>query len=98
VFPLLPWAQTAPGAVGWLQIIGVVADSRNDGMRSPIKPAIYVPYSLHMWMGTQIVVKTRVPPLSAVHDMRTVIAKVPEQQITNPRDLHAYITSETEYA
>jgi predicted permease len=94
-----PYSPSAPGAVGWLQVIGVVADSRNDGMRSPIKPAIYVPYSLHMWMGTQIVVKTRVPPASAIQDMRAQIVKVsPEQQITDARDLNAYITSEPEYA
>ncbi len=94
-----PYSPSAPGAVGWLQIVGVVADSRNDGMRSPIKPAIYVPYSLHTWMWTQILVRTRVPPLSAIPDMRAQIVKVdPDQQINEPRDLQAYITSEPEYA
>jgi hypothetical protein len=40
------------------QIVGVVADAKDDGIRSPIKPAIYVPYSLHTWMWTQILAKT----------------------------------------
>jgi putative ABC transport system permease protein len=94
-----PYSPSAPAATNWLQIIGIVADSRNDGMRSPIKPAIYVPYSLHTWMGTVILAKTRVPPLSAVQEMRAQIAKVdPDQQITDPRDLHGYIESESEYA
>lgn len=94
-----PYSPSAPGAVGWLQIVGVVADSRNDGMRSPVKPAIYVPYSLHTWMWTQILARTRIPPLSAIQDMRAQIVKVdPDQQITEPRDLHAYITSDAEYA
>jgi len=40
-----------------------------------------------------------VPPFSALQDMRARIAEVdPDQQIANPRDLHAYITSEPEYA
>jgi predicted permease len=83
-----PDKPAAPGATGWLQIVGVVADSRNDGMRSPVKPAIYVPYSLFVWMGTQILVKTRVPPLSTIKDIRAQIAKVdPDQQITDPLDL-----------
>jgi hypothetical protein len=33
-----PYSPSAPNATSWLQIIGVVADSRDDGMRSPIKP------------------------------------------------------------
>jgi putative ABC transport system permease protein len=94
-----PYKPSAPGATGWLRIIGVVADSRNDGMRSPIKPAIYVPYSLFVWMGTQILIKTRVPPLSAVKDIRAQIAKVdPDQQITDFIDLHTVITQDSEYA
>ena len=94
-----PYSPSSPAATNWLQIVGIVADSRNDGMRSPIKPAIYVPYSLHIWMGTQILVKTRVPPMIAIPEMRTQIAKVdPDQQISEPRDLTAFIKSEREYA
>ena len=94
-----PYSPSATGSTGWLQIVGVVADARDDGMRSPIKPAIYVPYSLHTWMWTQILAKTRVPPLSALQDMRARIAEVDrDQQVTDARDLHAYITSEPEYA
>src|SRR5581483_10733900 len=29
----------------WLEIIGTVEDTRNDGLDRPIKPAIFVPYS-----------------------------------------------------
>ena len=38
-----PYSPAAAGAGGWLQIIGVVADARNDGLRNPIKSAFYVP-------------------------------------------------------
>ncbi len=68
-------------------------------MRSPVRPAIYVPYSLHTWMWMQILVKTRVPPLSAVQDMRAQIAQVdPDQQVTKSRDLLTWIKDEPEYA
>jgi putative ABC transport system permease protein len=94
-----PYSPSAHDATNWLQVVGVVADSRNDGMRSSIKPAIYVPYSLHVWMFTQILAKTRVAPLSAIQDFRAQIAKVdPDQQITNPLDLHACVTSDSEFA
>jgi predicted permease len=94
-----PYSPSAPGATGWLQIVGVVADSRNDGMRSPIKPAIYVPYSLYVWMGTGILVKTKVPPLSAMKDIRAQVAQVdPDQQITDSIDLDSLIKHDSEYA
>ncbi len=49
----------APGADGWLQIIGVTGDALDDGIDKPVKPAIYLPYSVNMWMWTQILVRTR---------------------------------------
>ena len=94
-----PYAPSAPNADGWLQVVGIVADARDDGMRSPVKPAIYIPYSLHTWMWTQILVKTRVPPLSALQDMRAQIAQVdPDQQVAEARDLDTWIKTEPEYA
>ncbi len=43
-FPTLkdepPYSPAAAGADGWLEIIGVVADARNDGLRNPIKAAV----------------------------------------------------------
>jgi predicted permease len=94
-----PYSPSAPGATGWLQIVGIVADSRDDGMRSPIKPAIYVPYSLRVWMGTQILVKTRVLPLSTIKDIQAQVAKVdPDQQVTEPTDLYSVIKRDSEYA
>ena len=90
---------SAPGAANWLQIVGVVADSLNDGLREPAKPAIYVPYSLHMWSFTRILAKTRVAPLSILQDARLQIAAVdPTQQLVAPRDLFTQIQTRPEYA
>ena len=41
-----PFAPTSAGSDGWIEIIGIAADARNDGLRSAIKPAFYVPYGL----------------------------------------------------
>jgi predicted permease len=94
-----PYSPAAPGADGWLQIIGVVADARNDGLRNPIKPAFYVPYPLKMRMFTQILVRTRVPPLSILRDVRAELVRVDrEQQVMRVRDLQGWITNLPEYA
>jgi predicted permease len=94
-----PFSPAAPGADGWLQIIGIVADARDDGLRKPVRPGLYVPYTLQMWMFTQILVRTRVPPLSALHDVRAQIVHVdPDQQVMEVRDLHRWITMLPEFA
>jgi len=94
-----PYSPAAAGADGWIQIIGVVADARNDGLRNPIKAAFYVPYTLKMRMFTQILVRTRVPSLSILRDVRSKLAGVDrEQQVMRVRDLQGWITNLPEYA
>jgi putative ABC transport system permease protein len=94
-----PYSPAATGAGGWLEIIGVVADARNDGLRNPIKSAFYVPYTLKMRMFTQILMRTRVPPLSILRDVRAELVRVDrEQQVMRVRDLQSWITNLPEYA
>jgi hypothetical protein len=85
-----------PGADGWIQVIGVVDDSLNDGIDQPVQPAIYAPYSAQMWRGTEILVRSRVAPASIVHSLRKQIAAVnPEQQTFGAiSDLEKWITDE----
>ncbi|HMF62318.1 MAG TPA: FtsX-like permease family protein, partial [Vicinamibacterales bacterium] len=94
-----PYSPAAAGAGMWLEIIGVVADARNDGLRNAIKPAVYVPYTLKMRMFTQILVRTRVAPLSILRDVRAELVRVDrEQQVMRVRDLQAWITNLPEYS
>jgi predicted permease len=94
-----PYSPAAEGSEGWIQIVGVVADVRDDGLRNPIKPAMYVPYSLKMRMFTQILVRTRVPPLSILRNIRAELVKIDkEQQVMRVRDLESWITDMREYA
>jgi putative ABC transport system permease protein len=66
-----PYQPAAARSEGWLQIVGVVAEARNDGLRNAIKPSVYVPYSLRMRMFTQILVRSRVRDLETwITDMR----------------------------
>jgi len=94
-----PYSPAATGVDGWLEIIGVVADARNDGLRNPIKPAFYVPYTIKMRMFTQILVRARVPPLAILRDVRAELVRVDrEQQVMRVRDLDGWITNLPEYA
>jgi predicted permease len=94
-----PYQPAAPGSDEWLRVVGVVADARDDGLRNPVKPAVYIPYTTQMRMFTQILVRTRVPPLSILKAVREQLIQVdPEQQVMKTRDLNEWITGETEYA
>ncbi len=94
-----PYSPASAGADGAIEIIGVVADARNDGLRNPIKSAFYVPYPLKMRMFTQILVRTRVAPLSILRDVRAELVRVDrEQQVMRVRDLDGWITNLPEYA
>jgi predicted permease len=94
-----PYQRAVAGSEGWLQIVGIVADARDDGLRNPVKPGVYIPYTTQMWMFTQILVRTRVAPLSLLHDIRAQIVQIdPEQQTMRVRDLDAWITGQEEYA
>jgi predicted permease len=95
-----PMQLTVSGSDGWLEIIGVVSDALDDGLSKPIVPGVYLPYSVNMWMGTQILVRTEGPPLAMLHSIRKEIASLnPDQQaFSQVDDLETWITRAQEWA
>ena len=95
-----PEILSAPNvADSWLQIVGVAEDVHNDGLRNPVKPAVYVPYTLCMRQGTQILVRSEVSPLSLLHSVqKQLTAANPEQQTYETTgDLETWISEEPEW-
>ena len=94
-----PFNLAVAGSDGWFQVVGIVGDARDDGLRKPIKPAVFMPYTIMMPQYTQILVRTRVPPLTLLHAIREQIRTVdPDQQASrNIRDLNGWITSQPEW-
>jgi predicted permease len=94
-----PYRPAAAGSEGWIQIVGIVSDARNDGFLNPIKPALYLPYSIQMRMFTQILVRTRVAPLSLLRSVRAELVQIDkDQQVMQVRDLEGWISNLREYA
>ena len=95
----LPYVTTAEGADSWLQIVGIVADKRDDGLRNPILPEIFVPYTLSMRVFTQILVRSDTSPLRLLHAIGMQVNSVdPDQQINGQvQDLEHWITGRPEY-
>ncbi|MFC5863200.1 ABC transporter permease [Acidicapsa dinghuensis] len=96
---LPPMLLAANGITGWLQIIGVVSDSLDDGLDKPVAPAVYAPYTLVMPPFTQVLVRTQSEPLVQVRSIRQRIASIdPDQQIVSDvRDLQGWIQHEPEF-
>jgi putative ABC transport system permease protein len=94
-----PYQVAVDGSDNWLQIIGVVPDVRDDGLNQPIKPGIYVPFSIQVGVWTQILVRTRGEPLAMLRAVRGKVHEVdPDQQVEGQtRDLEQWITSRPEW-
>ena len=94
-----PFQLAVAGSDSWFQVAGIVSDARNDGLRHPTKPALYVPYTIMMPVWTQILVRTRVPPLTILRAVREQIHTVdPDQQsVRDVRDLDGWITGQPEW-
>ena len=83
-----------------MQVIGVIADLRNNGLARPVRPAVFVPYSTQLWMSAEILVRSRIAPESILHSIRRQIAAVnPDQQTFDKiADLETWIKDEPEWA
>jgi predicted permease len=102
---LISPALTSPAiadhaAGGWIEIVGIVADSRDDGLRNPIKPALYVPDTFILSEYTQILLRTQVAPATLTNAIRTQLSKInPDQQTdTEPEDLDQQLTEAPDWA
>ena len=95
-----PIVLSAPKvADSWLEIVGVVDDAKNDGLREPVKPAIFLPYTLSMRHWTQILVRSEGPPLTLLHAIRQQLVAVNPQQQTYSQveDLDSWLSDEPEW-
>jgi predicted permease len=81
--PRVTWMLAAPGNDGWVRVVGVVADTPNNGLRDPISPTVYVPYTLVVPDGFLLVIRTKGNPLSVVHAVREQIHTVDADQVVN---------------
>jgi predicted permease len=75
-----PEALTAPNPQQPYEIIGVVADVRNDGLHQPIQPQIYVPSTVLMFPAISFLVRTAGDPRLAMHDIGTGMNALDQNQ------------------
>ena len=94
-----PFRLSVPDSDSWLQVVGIVADKRDDGLRNPILPEAFVPYTLSMGMWTQILVRSDQSPLRLLHAVGKQVNSVDADQQINGQvqDLEHWISGQQEY-
>jgi hypothetical protein len=76
------WMLQAQRNDGWVQIVGVVSDTPNDGLKDPVLPTVYVPYTLVANDAFDVVVRTEGDPLTFVRSIRDRIHRIDADQMT----------------
>jgi predicted permease len=95
-----PYTFISPGANGNLLIVGIIQDKLDDGLNSPILPEAFVPYTLFLRMGTQILVRSEVSPLTLLHSVSAKVNSIDHDQQTNSgtENLEKWIQDQPEWA
>lgn len=69
------WILKAPGRDGSFEVIGVLRDVPNRGLREPIAPAMYYPYAVALSDIAVLLVRTKGSPLAAEARLRTAVSR-----------------------
>ncbi|HEY7185746.1 MAG TPA: ABC transporter permease [Vicinamibacterales bacterium] len=69
------WILNAPGHDGWFAVIGVVRDAPNRGVREPISPAMYYPYTTALSDTAVLLVRTTANPAAAERELRLAVGR-----------------------
>ncbi len=73
---------------GWLQIVGVVEDVRNDGVGRPVAPQVFIPASFLVAPNTNLVIRAQGDPAAVMRAVGTRLHQLnPELYVLDQREL-----------
>jgi putative ABC transport system permease protein len=78
-----PGLLLAPAPDDWLEIIGVVADARDDGFDRPIKPAVFLPHSIVLTPDVSLLGRARSDPDAAGQTVRLRLRELNPEFVVN---------------
>jgi putative ABC transport system permease protein len=89
------WALASARNDGWVQIVGVAADTPNDGLQNPALPAMYIPYTLVTGDSFRLIARSS-ENLDVL--VRTVAEQIhaidPDQPVTQARTAEEVLDAE----
>jgi predicted permease len=89
---LVPQVASAP----YVTVVGILADTRNAGLRNPPSPAVFVPYTLIAPTGRMLAVRTRGDPMLLLNAVRQEVRAIDKDQpLSRPITLQEALGFET---
>ena len=89
---LLPPGRPVPT----FTVVGILADTKNDGLRAPAMPAVYVPYTVAGTTGRTLAVRTQGGPMLLLNAVRQAVAQVDKDlPVTRPITLQEVLGEQT---
>src|SRR5580704_1951848 len=71
-----PNLLSAPAPDGWLEVVGVVGDAKNDGLDHAVRPAIFLPYSFILPPEERFIVRASGDPETAIRSVKERLREV----------------------
>ncbi|HMJ62835.1 MAG TPA: FtsX-like permease family protein, partial [Bryobacteraceae bacterium] len=80
-------------AVGWMEIVGVVADIHEGGLANDTVPEFYIPYTVHPPQTAYIVLRTKGDPMRfAIAIRKAVLAVDRDQPLSDVKTMESVLT------
>src|SRR6185295_11268307 len=77
-------------ALGWIEIVGIVTDTREGGLGAEIVPEFYLPSALHPPQTAYLTLRTGGDPMSLAASVRNqVLAVDPQQPVSEVKSMEA---------
>ena len=91
-----PNALTPPSSSPDVTVVGIIADTRNNGLRDPTEPAAFIPYTAIAGTGRVLALRTQTPPLTLLNAVRARLREIDGQiPLSRPRTLEEVIGQQT---
>jgi putative ABC transport system permease protein len=89
-------APPATAAAPYVTVAGILANTRNAGLRNPPAPAVFIPYTMIAPPGRTLAVRTQGDPMALLNAVRQQVREIDKDQpLSRPITLQEVLGSET---
>jgi putative ABC transport system permease protein len=89
-------APEATSAMPYVTVAGILANTKNAGLKSPPAPAVFIPYTLIAPTGRTLAVRTQGDPMALLNSVRLLVREIDKDQpLSRPITLQEVLGFET---
>jgi predicted permease len=84
--------ELAPSAGQPFEIVGIIGDTRNDGLHHPPQPEIFIPSSILAWRGRMLMIRSQQNPAALLNSISASVRTLnPNQALQRPQLLDDFL-------